>query len=344
MDIEKIKDMYVSGINLRTLSKECQIYEKKLSQILKNEGVLRNRGGVIKHTYNENSFDEINEFSSYWLGFLMADGSITKSQKTKYLKLGLKISDIKHVEKFKKFLNASCLVRTYDNSRNSFNKKKNKIAQISLTASNHLVETLANYGVVQNKTKNATASDNLASNKDFWRGIIDGDGWITITTQRKLPCIGVCGSYNICQQFADYARIVDWTCEAQVTQNTKSKICYQFQTTGNHAQLLIENLYKNCTVALDRKLKLAQRWIADPYKQKEYIWKKTVIDYPKIASQWHATKNKLAPNKVAYGSGKNIWWLCDLGHEWQAQPRNRITNKSGCPFCYKLNRKNKYEP
>lgn len=39
----------------------------------------------------------------------MADGSITKhkNQNTRYLSLGLKKSDIKHIQKFKEFLNAS---------------------------------------------------------------------------------------------------------------------------------------------------------------------------------------------------------------------------------------------
>lgn len=51
-------------------------------------------------------------------------------------------------------------------------------------------------------------------------------------------------------------------------------------------------------------------------------------------SQWHPTKNVgLVPHDVSDGSEKQIFWICDLGHDWIATPYNRTRNKSGCPFC-----------
>ena len=57
---------------------------------------------------------------------------------------------------------------------------------------------------------------------------------------------------------------------------------------------------------------------------------------PKLASQWHPTKNgELTPFDVTSGSNKNIWWKCDKGddHEWCVKPNSRITFNSKCPFC-----------
>ena len=54
--------------------------------------------------------------------------------------------------------------------------------------------------------------------------------------------------------------------------------------------------------------------------------------YPKIAGEWHPTKNgELTPREVTAGSGKKVWWQCDKGHEWQSAVVDR--KKRGCPYC-----------
>lgn len=54
---------------------------------------------------------------------------------------------------------------------------------------------------------------------------------------------------------------------------------------------------------------------------------------PEIAAQWHPTKNEdLKPELVPIGSGKSVWWKCELGHEWQEQVIGR-THGNNCPYC-----------
>ena len=55
---------------------------------------------------------------------------------------------------------------------------------------------------------------------------------------------------------------------------------------------------------------------------------------PKLASEWHPTKNApITPDDVAAGTNNFAWWICDQGHEWEARinSRNRGT---GCPICF----------
>ena len=57
---------------------------------------------------------------------------------------------------------------------------------------------------------------------------------------------------------------------------------------------------------------------------------------PKIAKQWHPTKNgKLTPNDVHFGSKKKVWWKCHKGddHEWRVSPSIRKFDNTSCPFC-----------
>lgn len=55
---------------------------------------------------------------------------------------------------------------------------------------------------------------------------------------------------------------------------------------------------------------------------------------PVLAAQWHPTRNiPLLPTEITpKNSSKKIWWVCDLGHEWQARTLARADG-SGCPFC-----------
>lgn len=54
---------------------------------------------------------------------------------------------------------------------------------------------------------------------------------------------------------------------------------------------------------------------------------------PKLAKEWHPTKNgTLTPNKVTTGSGQKVWWKCKQGHEWKAVIGSR-NDGVGCPYC-----------
>ena len=54
---------------------------------------------------------------------------------------------------------------------------------------------------------------------------------------------------------------------------------------------------------------------------------------PQLAKEWHPKKNApLTPANVSAGSGKPVWWLCSLGHEWKAGTYQR-SGGAGCPVC-----------
>jgi len=54
---------------------------------------------------------------------------------------------------------------------------------------------------------------------------------------------------------------------------------------------------------------------------------------PHLAAQWHPTQNgNLTPRTVTAGSTKKVWWICALGHSYQASITSR-NRGSGCPYC-----------
>ncbi len=72
--------------------------------------------------------------------------------------------------------------------------------------------------------------------------------------------------------------------------------------------------------------------ILDLYLTSEYNRNLEQIN-PKLASEWHPTKNGgLEPKNFAANSSRIVWWKCQKGHEWQASIHNRAKGK-GCPYC-----------
>lgn len=54
---------------------------------------------------------------------------------------------------------------------------------------------------------------------------------------------------------------------------------------------------------------------------------------PHLQKEWHPIRNgNLKPQDIAPMSTKRIWWICEMGHEWEARAYTR-TRGSGCPFC-----------
>jgi len=75
-----------------------------------------------------------------------------------------------------------------------------------------------------------------------------------------------------------------------------------------------------------------------PYCSNQKTGKKNNLEYlyPRIAAEWHPTKNgNLKPTEVSSGSRKKVWWKCDQGddHIWEGSISHRTTNESGCPIC-----------
>ena len=55
---------------------------------------------------------------------------------------------------------------------------------------------------------------------------------------------------------------------------------------------------------------------------------------PRVAKEWNYEKNDFPPDEIVYVSNKKVWWICELGHEWEAIIKNRTKeNGTNCPYC-----------
>ena len=121
-----------------------------------------------------------------------------------------------------------------------------------------LIGKLAEYGIVPRKTCiNHGAPSELKLDRDFWRGLIDGDGCISMVKNsgRFYPAISFGGVRLLVEDFADVV--------LQVTGfRPRIGTCRSIFDTGlngRRAQALIKWLYSEAPVALERKRRIAER-------------------------------------------------------------------------------------
>ena len=244
MDITVIKQLYEGGKSLAQLSKEFEISTYKLKKVLIAEGIhIRSKEEQNKYSPQnqrkyeiwDDFFDELNSTNIYLMGFLAADGSI---QKDGGIKIGLSTIDKQFLEKVRTVLRSNYPIRDY------ITKDGFSVSEF-IFRSEKIKQKLAEYGIVNNKTKTFTFPYNLPKEFyiDFIRGYFDGDGTFCMAGQYCRASL--CG-YN--QKFLQ--SVVDilenqYNIPAVKIQKDNRGNTYYFQYSQISAQKLYELFYKN---------------------------------------------------------------------------------------------------
>lgn len=214
-----------------------------------------------KATFNLHFFETIDtEEKAYWLGFLMADGCVSKSGR---LSIILKNDDIEHLRKFSKSLelqNTDIIEKNITDKRGFVTTR----AEVRIN-SVELCQSLEKYGIVCNKTGKEIMSSNIPKElkRHFIRGFFDGDGSICKVYKRQYNRIhlGSC-SLSIIQDIIENVFQETQIELKYYISNSYSRPFYYIDCTHKqHCKDFIKYLYNDCNIYLDRKYKLAQETI-----------------------------------------------------------------------------------
>lgn len=180
--------LFEDGMSLTKISKLLGRDRNNMAKKFNEKGIETKQGFHNKKSFNKNFFDEWNEKSAYWLGFIFADGHLSN-------KNGLEvcIKDKEHIEKFKADINSEHKVST---------RIVSGYAYYRITIHDtYLGNQLRNLGVVNNKTyywEIPKVPDEYM--RHFIRGVFDGDGSFHIdknTEYKGGHCTYSIVSYNI---------------------------------------------------------------------------------------------------------------------------------------------------
>lgn len=244
------KELHINQkISCSKISKTCKISESTLKSNFKKLGFVPiNRQNSLR--VRENLFENITtEEDAYWLGFIYADGYISDEGK---FEISLKHTDYEHLLKFADYCG-------FDRSKV---KKKDKTnfpnsfrCRIGF-ATQHLKQRFFDLGIIPRKSCKLVYPEFLSEHlhRHFIRGYVDGDGCFnnySKTATRKgnlflqllgteLFLIEVMKKLNINKKLFPNSRNLE-------------SCCYFFKLWTREAQKILNFLYEDATIYLDRK-------------------------------------------------------------------------------------------
>jgi len=248
---KEIDRRYKSGESVANLRKEFGVSETFLLNNSKRFPGEKIRYGKSLGV-DENVFSKQTPESSYWAGFLITDGSVDDNG---VITLRLAEKDIDQIFAFKSFVKSEHKV-----CQKSIITKSGKIcgqAYIRFTAKK-MAKDLEKYGIHPRKTYTAHAKE--CNNRDFWRGVIDGDGCVMIpktrkpkgyiTPQKTFGTISMVGTYELCSQFLEFCKSngINHNCNPR-----KHYDSFQASFSGKYVAYVAELLYNDACHALPRK-------------------------------------------------------------------------------------------
>lgn len=239
-----------------------------IKKILVDNGVTTRsqRESRKTYVYNEDYFSEIDtKDKAYWLGFIYADGFITKKTNGSPV-FGMTLGEIEPLEKLNKYMSSNKPIGEYKKTGSYSDKSiEYKLA----FCSPKLVSDLEKWGVVENKTFKLKFPEFLDLNliSHFIRGYFDGDGsvYLHIQKTKDKEYIFLGSQFSGIRTFlTDLSKYIN--AESCVYKdNRKQTDCWNIRLNSNIRSLnLYHYLYKDCgDLFLSRKREKFENFIKE---------------------------------------------------------------------------------
>jgi len=261
-DIEDIISLYENeGLTIENIRASYKTRTQTIFDILRDNGVdtSKNERKSVNRLLKHDFFEVIDtEEKAYFLGMLLADGCVRK-QGSETPTITLELIDLDVIEEFKKALNADSKISISDRQRHVNEKPTYSIS----IRSSKMAEDLGKFGVIPNKTYQTTGMCvGIPSylKRHYLRGLFDGDGSLYTSNGRWF--IALTSNYT---SFLEGTQ--DWLQELipelKRVKTYDGKSVARITYSGKTAKKVCMLLYKDTTVSMQRKSKLAVNLVED---------------------------------------------------------------------------------
>jgi len=243
--LNKILELYNQGKSQLFIEKELCVTRKTIRSLLKinTDIIYRSKSEQHEIRYgteiDHNAFDVLTPDSLYWIGMLYADGHIEEKGEAS-IDLTLHTEDIEHLEIFKSFLKSN---------RNVYTSKNSSCSRFRFN-SVRLRDCLVELGFSHNKSTSIIPHALLKESRDFWRGVVDGDGGVY--NYKATPQVFLCGTLETIFDFIIFCNTYIFIKDKYPTK-CKGKNLYEVHYYGNDAIKVADYLYKESNYKLKRK-------------------------------------------------------------------------------------------
>ncbi|RKN46303.1 hypothetical protein [Micromonospora endolithica] len=233
---------YAEGLTVSAVAKMFGLTEPGMRGLLIRRGVVLRK---VVHTLRHDAFDSLTPDACYWLGFLFADGCVTyRAGHLPQISVGLAARDREHLVSLRQFLGSSSSISAPSRTHGScqFSVRSEKLAD--------RVISLGRY--------EGRVDEHLTGSRDFWRGVVDGDGSLGIyrrpaPSSATFPQFRLVGSRRLLDPFRAF--LVSQGIDGLSVRPHKT--IFTVGTTCRPAEMIVALLYADAAVALPRKAAVA---------------------------------------------------------------------------------------
>lgn len=259
--IKIIKEKYLEGETIEEITDKYfkdKYCSGEINMVLRKLGITRPNGtqAKINHDYFENIDSE---HKAYWLGFIYADGSITKKvyEKGSYtyrLRMELMFEDKYILEQMALDLESDLKPKEYYNDTSHFEGyNKPKHTAYIMFSSKKMGEDLVKLGVVPNKTFILKSLPNIPDNlmKHFIRGYFDGDGSVYLTKDNTIKT-AFYGTHDFINSIQDFLIKELGLTKKKITDQKEANVSF-VGMAKQESEKLYHYMYDEATIFLNRK-------------------------------------------------------------------------------------------
>ena len=264
---EFIQEKLNEGLTIQMISPLVNIPNRRLGEMIKyfNLSVVNKN---TTHIVNHNYFDNIDtEEKAYFLGFLVADGCVTKDvRKSGFLSKRItfcnSIWDKEIIEKFRDIICPTIEVKWQNKSTDTIKRRDQSSFKFT---SEHMFDILVNkYGINERKTHDTEfkMTDLGEYTRHFIRGFMDGDGHF-----RGNSLGFIYTSIPFMTQIKNFFESLGFSTRYNKVEGKTINYFKQYiNLNKSNIQQIYTILYKDATVFLERKRSKFEDEIINRYK------------------------------------------------------------------------------
>ena len=257
--IDIYDNLYVNQkMSLEQVGQYINQHEVTVRKAFERLQLKRRSCGFRLPKFNDKVFDVWTEESAYWLGYIVADGSIDK--KKPFLSVSTKKSDKYQLEKLAFFCDFKGKIYTAKHTHKKTGKEFYQ-CYLNLT-SNHLIERLFSLGVYNRKSYLDMPYLKFIPEEfiiPFLMGHFDGDGHVRIRTQNSAE-IAWLGGKTVMEEI--YQWMINKGLNVKLYKRNDCKLWRCYIMAKNSRMVLCNWYLKLGNKTLERKRLIIQKMIA----------------------------------------------------------------------------------
>lgn len=240
----RMVEFYTSGKSTVQIGQHLQVSASTVNRWLHRRGIILRgpREALTKCQVRHDAFDELTSDTAYWIGFLFADGSVTGCGQSGRVSVRVSERDREQLLKLRSFLGSTHTISAAP--AGNYGGYPSRPSVRFSVRSPRLAERLLSLGRYE-----GPISDILIQSRDFWRGVVDGDGSLGILAS-GYPYFGLVGSRRLLEAFLLFLKSNDLAASMTIRPD---KTIFQIATAGRTAEKIVSFLYRDAEIALDRK-------------------------------------------------------------------------------------------